>query len=267
MWLSTDPPLSASASPPPSPSFPSDPRTLVQLLLRVRTLPTPLLLLASLVLGLLSLGLIRRARHAVLGPSAQNPYRHMRHRHRANANWRPAPNDIVRQLLFFATGRRVTTDFLAPLTSWLVAAFAVVALLPSPILLALHNLLTRLKNDPLTYVVLLCASKVFDDTIRNVVAGLELTTTHVRFDKNDRVRFHVGGGDRMPEGIVRHITSREVVIKCVNGGHCFLPAALAVTLAVTVFDEDSGDEGATAGGDLSPSPAVPAHHHANVKRE
>jgi len=44
---------------------------------------------------------------------------------------------------------------------------------------------------------------------------------------------------------VRHVTSREVVLKTADGGHVFIPAALAVALAVTVLDDD--DEGAEGG--------------------
>ena len=215
-------------------------------------LPTPLLCAVLFICALLVLGLVRRARDAFLGDSAVNPYKHMRHRHRANAHWRPPRHDLARQLLFFATGRRVTTDFLAPLLSWLFLSLLCLAALPRGVTAAVLGVLVNLKNDPLSYVVILSGSYLMQDTVKNVVASLELTTTHIRFDKSDRVVFHAAG---QPSGIVRPITSREVVLKTDTGGHCFIPAAVAMGWAVTVFDDDSEEE--EVGGGLSPTPGAP----------
>jgi hypothetical protein len=162
----------------------------------------------------------------------------MRHRHKKNEAWRPSWNDPVRQLLFFSTGRRVTTDFLFPLAHTCAAVLIVLALVPSSWTDQLLSTLRAVKDDPLAGVVLLGGTILLQDTLKNAVAGLELTTTHLRFDKNDRVRFHAAG---IPDGIVRQINSKEVVLKCM-GGHVFIPAALAVSLAVTVFDDEEEEE-------------------------
>ena len=145
----------------------------------IGALPSPLLFFFILVLVLLVVGAARTARYALLGSSALNPYKHMRHRHRANAHWRPARNDLVRRLLYFATGRRVTTDFLAPITEWLALGLLALAALPSPVAKGVLDLLRDLKNDPLAYIVVLSGTYLMQDTLKNVVSGLELTTTHV----------------------------------------------------------------------------------------
>ena len=178
----------------------------------------------------------------------------MRHRHRLNAAWRPARDDPVRQLLFFAAARRMTTDFFAPVLSSVAALLALSALVPDAWAARALTLLRALKDDPLFGVALIGFSILLQDTLRNAVAGLELTTTHVRFDKHDRVRFHAAG---VPEGVVRHVTSREVVLKTDAGEHVFIPAALAVSLAVTVLDDDSEEkdtEGATVPAPLKSLP-------------
>jgi len=224
-------------------------------------LPAPLLALCALALLLLAAGLARRLRAAVLGAeAADSPYRHMRHRHRLNAAWRPARDDPVRRLLFFATGRRMTTDYLAPVLNSAAAALLLAALVPDAWAARALAGLRALKDDPLAGVALVGGSILLQDTLRNAVAGLELTTTHVRFDKHDRVRFHAAG---VPEGVVRHVTSREVVLKTDAGEHVFIPAALAVSLAVTVLDDDSEDEDEKEGG----AKAVGLAGQADVREE
>ena len=216
-------------------------------------LPLPIFVLLSLPALLIALGLARRARDALLGPAAENPYRHLRHRHRANKDWRPQAGDHTRQLLFFATGRRVTTDFLHPLVTWLCWILMGLCLLPAPVKEGLATLLRTVRNDSLAYVAVMIGTTFLTDAVKNITAAAELTTTHMRFDKNDRVTFHCAG---QPSGVVRHITSHEVVLKSDAGGHIFIPASLAIATAVTVFDEDSDDEGEDGPCSGSPTPAV-----------
>jgi len=206
----------------------------------LRVVPAPLLALAALSGALVLVGLARRARALLLGPEhARIIYRHLRHRNRLNEAWRPARDDLTRRLLFFAAGRRLTVDFFAPLVHVVAGALALASLVPSSWGARVAAGLLALRDAPLAGVALVGGSILLQDTLRNAVAGLELTTTHIRFDKGDRVRFHAAG---IPEGDVRHVTSREVVLKTRDGAHVFIPAALAVALAVTVLDDDSDDE-------------------------
>lgn len=216
-------------------------------------LPLPLFALLSLPALLVAVGVARRARDALLGPAAENPYRHLRHRHRANKDWRPQAGDYTRRLLFFATGRRVTTDFLHPLFTWGCWLLLGLCLLPAPVKEGLATLLRTVRNDSLAYVAVMIGTAFLTDAVKNITAAAELTTTHMRFDKNDRVQFHCAG---QPSGVVRHITSHEVVLKSDSGGHVFIPASLAIATAVTVFDEDSDEDGDDAPCSGSPTPAV-----------
>ena len=217
-------------------------------------LPAPFKVLVCILVALLAGGALRVALHLILGPAAHTPYRHMRHKHRANDSWRPARFDLARQLLFFATARRVTTDFLAPLLHLLATILVALSLVPGEWRARLLLARRALREDPLAGVLLLGGTLLLQDTLRNAVSGLELTTTHIRFDKNDRVQFHASG---IPEGIVRHVTAREVVLKCA-GGHVFIPAALAVSLAVTVRDDEAGEgEGALNGDGGVVTPGAP----------
>jgi hypothetical protein len=217
------------------------------------SLPLPLLVLLSLPAFLVAVGVARRARDALLGPAAENPYRHLRHRHRANKDWRPQAGDHTRRLLFFATGRRVTTDFLHPLFTWGCWLLLGLCLLPAPVKEGLAALLRNVRNDSLAYVAVMIGTTFLTDAVKNITAAAELTTTHMRFDKNDRVQFHCAG---QPSGVVRHITSHEVVLKSDSGGHVFIPASLAIATAVTVFDEDSDEDGDDAPCSGSPTPGV-----------
>lgn len=196
--------------------------------------PAPLVALLSLILLLIICGLLRLLRAVILGPAAVTPYRHLRHRHPTTDAWRPQPDDVVRQLLFFASGRRTTTDLLHPLALTCAGLLVAASLLPAEHVAHALATLRALKDDPLVAVALLGGTLLLQDTVKNAIAGIELTTTHVRFDKNDRVRFHSAG---IPPGIVRHITSREVVLKSDDGSHTYIPAALAVSLAVSVDDD------------------------------
>jgi hypothetical protein len=170
------------------------------------TLPSPLIAMLAIGALLFLAGVVRRLRRRVshlLHIDVDGPYRHMRHHNTANLAWRPAQNDFLRRLLFYATGRRVTTDFLNPVLHAVAYVLLASALVPGSWRWLIDSLRV-LKDDPLAAVVLLGASILLQDTMRNAVAGLELTTTHVRFDKNDRVTFH----PNFPTGIIRHITSR-----------------------------------------------------------
>jgi len=213
------------------------PSTLPILADTARVIPPTLKFLCFLVTSCCMIGVLRALREGFCGAS-KTPYRHMRHRHKMNEAWRPSWNDPVRQLLFFSTGRRVTTDFLSPLAHFSAALLIGLALVPGAWTDQLLQTLRAVKDDPLAGVVLLGGTILLQDTLKNAVAGLELTTTHLRFDKNDRVRFHAAG---IPDGVVRQINSKEVVLKCV-GGHVFIPAALAVSLAVTVYDDEEEEE-------------------------
>lgn len=203
-----------------------------------RIIPPTLKFLCFLVTSCCLIGVLRALRESCCGGASTTPYRHMRHRHKKNEAWRPSWNDPVRQLLFFSTGRRVTTDFLSPLAHFSAAVLIGLALVPGTWTDQLLQTLRAVKDDPLAGVVILGGTILLQDTLRNAVAGLELTTTHLRFDRNDRVRFHAAG---IPDGVVRQINSKEVVLKCA-GGHVFIPAALAVSLAVTVYDDEEEEE-------------------------
>ena len=159
--------------------------------------PAPLLALGGLAVALVLAGVARRARVALLGPeAAHSPYRHMRHRNRLNDNWQPARGDLTRRLLFFATGRRLTVDYLAPILHAAAAVCALASLVPAAWTARAVAALRALKDEPLAGVALVGGSILMQDTLRNAVAGLELTTTNVRFDKSDRVQFHGSTGIR-----------------------------------------------------------------------
>jgi hypothetical protein len=159
--------------------------------------PVPLRALGGLAVALVRAGVARRARAALLGPEAAlSPYRHMRHRNRLNDSWQPARGDLTRRLLFFATGRRLTVDYLAPILHAAAAACALASLVPAAWAARAVAALRALKDEPLAGVALVGGSILLQDTLRNAVAGLELTTTNVRFDKSDRVQFHGSTGIR-----------------------------------------------------------------------
>ena len=207
-------------------------------------LPAPLLLLACLAASLLACGVAWRARAALLGPPPRPAPRHLRHAHALNEHWRPPRHDLLRRLLFFATARRVTTEFLHPLACATALALAGAALVPRAASARLLAALAALKDDPLVGVAVLGSTILLQDTLRSAVSGLELTTVHQRFDVHDRVQFHASG---IPAGVVRSVNTREVVLKCA-GGHVYVPASLALSLAVTVFEEAEGGEGGSGSG-------------------
>ena len=240
--------------------------------------PVGVLAIAVGVLSLLACGVLRHARRAALAavattlgrsaapgaarapdagaaatpsaaaPAAAAPAPHHHHHHHPHlhrrlareALWRPARWDVTRRLLYFASGRRVPADLLAPVANALVAALlcatAAHAVVPCAWSARVAAAVRGVADEPFVGVLLLAGGLLLQDWMRNAVAGLELTTTHKRFDVGDRVTFHQGFG--IPEGLVRAVSLNEVVLqRGDNGELVFVPAALAVTLAVTVHHE------------------------------
>ena len=122
------------------------------------SVPGPLLVLLGLFLSLLVCGVAGRVRALVMGPLAESPYEHLRHVNKANAAWRPARADLLRRLLFFATGRRMTTDFLYPLLQGAVFLLLAASALPAAWTAHAMRALRDARDDPLSAVIIVGSS-------------------------------------------------------------------------------------------------------------